>query len=97
MPAASISADAAARRIIHACRHGQAETMISLPARLATTFHGVFPGLTSELNAWINQALPEPGGIGTDRALGNHSETNLTRSDLTVLSRQAAEANNEVG
>lgn len=97
LPPASISADTAARRIIRACRYGEAETMVSFPARLATTIHGVFPGMTSELSAWIHQMLPEPGGIGTGRALGKESETDLTRSKLTALTQQAAVANNEVG
>jgi len=97
LPPASVSAQTAAKRIIRACRYGQAETTVSFPSYLATRFHGLFPGLTSELNAWINQMLPEPGGIGTDRAPGRQSETDLTRSPLTALTREAETANNEVG
>jgi len=97
LPPASVSADTAATRIIRACRYGQAETMVSFPSWMATRFHGMFPGLTSELNAYINSMLPEPGGIGTDRAFGRQSETHLTRSNLTALTREAEIANNEVG
>lgn len=96
LPIASVSAETAARRIITACRYGIAETMVSFPARLATTFHGIFPGLTSGLNAWIHSAMPEPGGIGTGRALGRESETPATQSSLTALTQQAAEANNQI-
>ena len=71
--------------------------MVSFPSWMATRFHGIFPGLTSELNAYINYMLPEPGGIGTDRAPGALSETDLTRSQLTALTREAEVANNEVG
>ena len=96
LPPASISVTTAARRIIRACRYGEAEIMVSLPARLAATLHGIFPGLTSELNSWIHHALPEPGGIGTQSALGKESETEITTSKLTALTEQAAAANNEV-
>lgn len=97
LPPASISANADARRIIRACRYGEAEIMVSIPARLVATIHGIFPGITSELNAWIHGMLPEPGGIGAHRAFGRESETELTQSKLTALTQQAAMANNEVG
>jgi len=97
LPPASVSAVTAAKRILRACRYGQAETMVTFPTRLATTFHGIFPGLTSELHAWVNHLLPPPGGIGTLRAPGKYSETDLTRSSLTTLSQQAAWENNEIG
>jgi short-subunit dehydrogenase len=96
LPPASVSAETAARRIIRACRYGQAETMVSFPSWVATRFHGLFPGLTSELNSYLNYMLPTPGGIGTDRAPGKASETDLTRSSLTALTQEAAVANNEV-
>ena len=95
-PGISISAQRAAARILRACRYGEAEVMLSLPARLATTFHGIFPGITSEINSWVNQALPEPGGIGKQRALGRESESDVSPSTLTALNEQAAIANNEM-
>ena len=97
LPPASMSARRAAARIIRACRYGEAEVMLSLPARLAATFHGIFPGLTSELNSWIHRALPEPGGIGTQSAAGKESESAATRSTLTALTQQAAVENNQMG
>jgi short-subunit dehydrogenase len=96
LPIASISARTAAARIVRACRYGKAEVMLSLPTRLATTFHGIFPGLTSELTALMNQLLPKPGGIGTGRALGKDSESAAAPSTLTALTEAAALAYNEV-
>jgi len=95
-PGISISAERAAARILRACRYGQAEVMLSLPARLAVTFHGMFPGLTSEINAWLNGMLPEPGGIGKQRVTGKESESELSPSTLTALNERAAVANNEM-
>ena len=95
LPLASISAKTAATRILRACKFGQAEVMLSLPTRIATTIHGLFPGMTAEVNAWINATLPPPGGIGTRSALGKESQSPASPSVLTTLTEQAAVANNE--
>jgi NAD(P)-dependent dehydrogenase (short-subunit alcohol dehydrogenase family) len=95
LPGSSVSAETAARQILAACKRGDAELVISLPAQLAALFHGIFPGLTADLLGVVNRALPEPGGIGTETARGRESESPLTRSILTLLTRRAAAANNE--
>jgi len=95
-PGVSISAERAAARIISACQHGEAETMVSMPSRLATTFHGIFPGITAEMNALINAMLPGPGGIGEERRMGKQSESLVAPSILTTLNDRAAVRNNEM-
>jgi NAD(P)-dependent dehydrogenase (short-subunit alcohol dehydrogenase family) len=97
LPLFSISARRAARRVVDACKHGEAEVVLSLPAQLAVAFHGVFPGLTSDLLGLSNRLLPNAGGIGVARATGAESETALTESWLTRLTRIAERENNEVG
>lgn len=96
LPLVSVSARTAAARVVRACRYGQAEVMLALPARLAVVFHGLFPGLTADLNASINAWLPEPGGIGARRARGSQSESALSQSSLTTLTEKAAVRNNQV-
>ena len=96
LPGSSVSAESAARQIVSACRRGDADLVISVPAKAAVLFHGVFPGLTADLLGVVNRMLPGPGGIGTERALGKDSETPLTRSWLTTLTQRAARANNEM-
>jgi len=95
LPFLSISAESAARRIVTACKRGEAEILLSLPAEIGVPFHALFPGLTSELLAWINTLLPGPGGIGTEKAKGKESYSELSPSWLTALSDQAARRNNE--
>jgi short-subunit dehydrogenase len=95
-PGMSISAERAARQIVRACRYGRAEITLSLPAKLATTLYALFPGLSTQIAGMLNEyALPEPGGIGELRERGRESETSMTRSWATGLSRAAAERNNE--
>jgi NAD(P)-dependent dehydrogenase (short-subunit alcohol dehydrogenase family) len=97
LPLFSISAERAARKIVSACRHGDAEVILSLPAKVAVWFHGLFPGLTADILGLVNRALPAPGGIGTARALGKDSTSPLTESWLNELTHRAARRNNEVG
>ncbi|HYO08625.1 MAG TPA: SDR family oxidoreductase [Tepidisphaeraceae bacterium] len=98
LPGVSQNADRAAERIIEACRHGEPELITGLPAALAARFHALLPWLSIEAAALTNRvALPSAGGIGAQRARGRDSETAVTRSPLTALTRAAARANNELG
>lgn len=96
LPLSSMAADRAAQQIVDACRHGDAEVILTWQARLATVAHGLFPALVTDLFGLINRALPGPGGIGERSAKGYESESALTRSWLTALSQRAARENNEV-
>lgn len=96
LPVTSMSAQRAARQIISAVKRGDAEIVLSIQAKIAALFHGVFPGLTADLLGAINTLLPEPGGIGTERAKGSESESGLSPSWLTTLSDKAAQENNEI-
>lgn len=96
MPLFTEDADAAGRQIWNACRRGDAEIIIGVPAKLLTAFHGLFPGTTADILGWLNRALPEAAGdIGDVRRRGAESETPLTRSWLTTLTRKAEKQNNE--
>jgi short-subunit dehydrogenase len=95
LPVTSVSAENAARQIVEACKKGQAELVISVPAKIAVIFHGLFPGITAEMMGIVNRLLPGPGGIGTKRAKGKESESPLAPSVLTTLSERAARRNNE--
>jgi NAD(P)-dependent dehydrogenase (short-subunit alcohol dehydrogenase family) len=97
LPFSSMSAERAARQIVGACKRGEAEVVLSVQAQLAVRFHGLFPGLTADMLGLINKLLPEPGGIGTERAKGKESDSDLSPSWLTTLSERAAVRNNEMG
>ncbi|MEX0712959.1 MAG: SDR family NAD(P)-dependent oxidoreductase [Pirellulales bacterium] len=96
LPIASMSAQRAARQVVAACRRGDAEVVLSLPAAVAARFHGLFPGLTADLLGWVNRMLPEPGGIGSRRLQGSKSRSSWSPSWLTRLADRAAVAHNEV-
>lgn len=97
IPGVAMDAERAARKIINACRYGDAEVVLSLPGKLAALVHGVAPGLVSDINGLVNRFLPAPGGIGTQSALGSESESSSAPSPLTELTERAARQNNEMG
>jgi short-subunit dehydrogenase len=95
LPGISINAKKAARQIVDACVAGEAEVVLSLPAKIAVKFHGVFPGITQDVLEFVNLLLPGPGGIGTERALGSESKSKYSPSWLTTLNEKAARHNNQ--
>ena len=96
LPVTSIKAERAARQIIDACKQGRAELVITVQAKLATTFEALFPELTAEMLAAVNYMLPGPGGIGEESAKGRESTSSWSPSWLTTLTEEAALENNEV-
>ncbi|MDQ3009874.1 MAG: SDR family NAD(P)-dependent oxidoreductase, partial [Acidobacteriota bacterium] len=95
LPIISMSAERAAQQVLTACKRGEAEVILSLPAKLAVGFQNLFPGVMAEVLNLANRLLPAPGGIGKQRALGSESESSLSPSALTALGDKAARENNE--
>ncbi len=94
-PLTAIGARRAARSIVNAIRRGQAEIILSLPAKAAALFHGVFPGTTAHLAGLSNRYMPGTGSTSKERYLGKESESAITRSPLTALGRKAASELNQ--
>ena len=96
LPLLSVNVNKAAQQILRACQRGDAEAIISVPAKAAVTFQAIAPGLMIELLSVVNRLLPAVGGIGTHSARGYESTSSLSPSLLTRLGDQAAAQNNEI-
>lgn len=99
LPVTSMRAERAARRIVTACRRGDAEVVLSTQAVLAVKLRALFPELTADVSGLVNSLLPGadgPDSIGTRRAKGSDSESEWSPSALTALGERAAVRNNEV-
>lgn len=96
IPILSMSAEAVARKILAGCRRADSEIITSLPAIIGIRFHGLFPGLTSDLLSWVNRLLPTSGGVGKESIIGKASHTPITSSFLTILTQRAARQNNQL-
>ena len=99
LPGLTMSAEQAARQIWSACRRGDGEVILSLPAKLLAVLHGVLPGTVTDALGWLNRSLPEAALApnGSERRKGYESESALSESFLTTLNKKEARKNNELG
>jgi len=97
LPLATIDATRAARQVIEACRYGDAQLVISWPAKLAVIANAVLPEAVALAMGVANQILPGPTSEAGDQARsGWQSLSEWAPSKLTALSDRAAAANNEL-
>ena len=94
-PLLSTSAPSAARKIVEACRYGDAEITITPQAQLLRIAHGVFPGLLADLLGAANRLLPRPNGENLPHK-GWESGSALAPSFLMRSADHAAAVNNEL-
>jgi NAD(P)-dependent dehydrogenase (short-subunit alcohol dehydrogenase family) len=97
LPLATIDATRAARQVVDACRYGDAELVISWPAKLAVIANAVVPEAVAFGMSIANQLLPGPTSEAGDQARsGWQSLSEWAPSKLTTLTDRAAAQNNEL-
>jgi len=96
LPGLSVSVERAARRIVEACRRGDAEVLFPAVARVAAVANALAPGVTANLLSMVDGLLP--GAKGPDRArhTGAESQSWLSPSWLTRLGDRAARKYNQL-
>ena len=97
LPGVTASAENSARQIIDACRYGDPELTITVPARLAMAINHLVPSAVARAMMVANRLLPGPNGVnGNQGKRGNESTSKWAPSAATVLTDRAAAMNNEV-
>jgi NAD(P)-dependent dehydrogenase (short-subunit alcohol dehydrogenase family) len=96
LPGLSIIAESAARKIVAACRRGDAEVLFPITARIATVASAVAPGLTADVLSLVDRLLPAAGGTPGARRKGAESQSRLSPSWLTRLGDRAAREYNQI-
>jgi short-subunit dehydrogenase len=97
LPGLSTGAEAAADRIVDACRHGDPELTLTMPAKIARVANNVAPAAIARAMMIANRLLPPPNGAdGNRRRRGAASTSKWAPSAATVLTDRAAAMNNEV-
>ena len=97
MPIASIGAARAAAQVVDACRHGDAELVISWPAKLAVVANALVPEGVALAMDWANRFLPAATDASGDRPrTGWQSGSDWAPSRLTRSTERAAAENNEL-
>jgi NAD(P)-dependent dehydrogenase (short-subunit alcohol dehydrogenase family) len=95
LPGLSVSAEEAARRIMAACKRGDAEVLFPVAARLASVMNAVAPNLTAGILGVAARMLPV-GGRSSGRRPGRASQSRISPSWLTRLGDQAARKYNQI-
>ena len=91
IPLLTIDAARAARQIVNACRCGDAELVVSWPAKLAVVAGAIGPSAVAWGMSIANSVLPKPGDASGDRAhSGWQSLSPWAPSRLTRLTEAAA-------
>jgi short-subunit dehydrogenase len=90
LPGLTISAERAARQILDSTRTGRAERVLTTQANLLARFHGMFPGLTTEILGLINHLLPHDGERRARRGVETDAVHKPLMRAITILGRQAA-------
>ena len=97
LPLLSIDGRRAASQIVNAMRHGDAELIVSWPARVAVVTEALAPNLLARAMTLINRVLPAPTGtLGNESHSGWHSGSRWAPSPLTRLTERSAAENNEI-
>jgi len=96
LPGLSISAENAARRIVAACRRGDAEVLFPVPVRVVAVVNAIAPGLTASVLAAVDRMLPGPDGGSHGPRKGAESQSRLSPSWLSRLGDRAAKKYNQI-
>src|SRR5438874_1621277 len=95
IPVASIGGGRAAAQIVDACRHGDADLVISWPAKVAVVANAVIPEGIALAMSLANRLLPAPSDSAGDRAhSGWQCRSRWAPSAMTRLTDRAAAENN---
>jgi short-subunit dehydrogenase len=97
LPYVSMSARDAAEEIVHGVETGKPELILTGRARTGARLQGLAPGLVSELLALGTRLMPRPRSPEDfERWSGAESESGVSRSFVTELTRRAEAENNEL-
>jgi hypothetical protein len=81
---------------LRACIRGEAEVVLSLPAKVAVRMNALFPGIAADVMALADRMLPSSRDSDRDVKTGKQSFSEISPSWVTALNEQAAKSNNQV-
>src|SRR3954470_10920579 len=96
LPGLSISVERAARRIVEACRRGDAEVLFPAVAKVAAVANALAPGFTANVLGMVDRLLPAASTADGSRHTGAESQSWISPSWLTRLGDRAARRYNQL-
>ena len=95
LPFMAMNSERAAKKIVEACKRGDAELILTPQAKLAVMINGLIPGLVPDAMRMVNAVLPANGPAGTIPKKGRETASFRPASVLTMRDEVAAQRNNE--
>jgi short-subunit dehydrogenase len=95
LPFLTLSARKVARQVVAAAEKGKAELFLVPLGRALLVTKALLPEFFAAVVSVGNRLMPRSNGAGTESHKGYESESNLTDSSLTALTRKAEERNNQ--
>ena len=99
VPAVTIAAERAARKILNACRYGDPALTITPQAKAAAAANVIAPASVARAMMFVTRLLPSGNGLEGNivkKGIESEAKSRWTPSVVTKLADQAAVANNEV-
>lgn len=94
-PGLSISTERMAGKIVDALEHGDAEVITPWPAKLQSLFHGLAPGVSTEVAALIARLLPDAKPGDTSSSTGREADVGQLPAWTAEMQEAAAAKFNE--
>src|SRR5690606_15288428 len=94
LPIVSMSADRAAEQILAASSRGEAMITLSLPAKIATKVHALFPNFWSAAAKFMTRSLSDK--VETNIPQPGYEVEDHLPAAVKLLNNRAARKNNEV-
>jgi NAD(P)-dependent dehydrogenase (short-subunit alcohol dehydrogenase family) len=95
LPIGTISDEAAAAKIVEACRVGQPTLIMPLPARVGIIGNALFPNLTGHLMKLVNRFLPRATGSSGNQLRSGKESRGAQPEWLARFTDRMAQRNNE--
>lgn len=95
LPFLAMDAEKAAKKLLNACRRGDPEYIMTIPARLLSLLHGLSPSLVIRLNTMFKQMVLPDSVTNTHSIRGYETQYEYNRGPVTKLTDKAARRNNE--
>ncbi|MFB6374656.1 MAG: SDR family NAD(P)-dependent oxidoreductase [Bradymonadaceae bacterium] len=88
LPGIAMDAESAAREVVDATVRGQAERILTFPAKVLNAIHGIAPGAVANMLGFVDRnLLPAPASAETGRRQGKNVEGRMDETKQQWLER----------
>ncbi|MBW3544626.1 MAG: SDR family oxidoreductase [Bacteroidetes bacterium] len=95
LPFLAMHSEKAAKKLLNACRRGDPEYIMTIPARILSLLHGLSPSMVIRMNSLFKRMILPNSVTNTHAVRGYETHFEYNRGPVTKLTDKAARRNNE--